>query len=135
MPRPPVVRRPMMREEVELARALGRVSYQPATFDKRFGRELAARVERDAPEISGREAECLRRVAWRYRRQLTRPARELLARVLSQEPHAARRVPLLHARKCGKTLPLEEQLLHVEPPASWAWPTRRGTGAQLSLFG
>ena len=65
-----VERRPMTDDERRMAVALGRCRFVPATFDKRFGRAIAARAELEAPKISLGEADLLRRLTKRYRRQL-----------------------------------------------------------------
>lgn len=58
------------------ARWLAHCRFAPATFDKRFARELGARLHAPEPLISWREAATLERLCWRYRGQLA----QLLAR-------------------------------------------------------
>ena len=68
--------RVMTDDELHIALALGRVSFLPATADKRFAREMHARAWNHrhggapAPTISERQGDYLRTLAHRYRRQL-----------------------------------------------------------------
>ena len=76
VPRLPVARRPMTEAEQDMAAALTPVRFVPASFDKRMGQLLAARVYASLEEggrvatISEGEAGQLRRLVQRYRRQL-----------------------------------------------------------------
>lgn len=69
----------MTDEERAIAEALApvRVSYLPATFDNRFALDLWAETLTPAPTITDRQAAHLRRMAWRYRRQLPAAIRAL----------------------------------------------------------
>jgi hypothetical protein len=69
MTRPPVARRSMTPDEIRMGTALGFVRCVPATFDKRFVGEMAARA-RDEPTITEKQATLLRRMVHKYRRQI-----------------------------------------------------------------
>lgn len=63
--------RAMTADEVTMALALGRCSFVPATFDKRFAGALWSRAKYvTEPQITAREAALLRVKVHRYRRQL-----------------------------------------------------------------
>lgn len=62
--------RPMTEREVELATALTRCRFAPATFDKRFARTIGEQAQTTARLISPRQSSTLLKVAIRYRRQL-----------------------------------------------------------------
>lgn len=74
---PTVVRRVMTDDERRMARALtpGHVSYVPGSADKRFAYTLAAIAQGTDPMITVRQAAHLRRLVWRYRRQLSAEVR------------------------------------------------------------
>lgn len=65
-----VDRRPMTDDERRMAIALGRCSFVPATAAKRFARKIAARAQLPEPKVSPGEADLLRRLTKRYRRQI-----------------------------------------------------------------
>jgi hypothetical protein len=67
---PPKPRRPMSHQEREAAAWLGRCTYLPGSFDKRFGRDMAARAERKDAQITEGQAAQIWRQVWRYRRQI-----------------------------------------------------------------
>lgn len=65
----------MTRHEREVARALGRCSFLPGSWEKRFAQDMADRADAAAAErtaISGRQALCLERLAWKFRNQMPR---------------------------------------------------------------
>lgn len=62
---------PMTAPERDLARRLGRCRFSPATFDKRFSRELAAKAEEPQATLSDNEREWMRYLEHRYRKQLS----------------------------------------------------------------
>jgi hypothetical protein len=74
-----VVYRPMTEDERTMALALGpmRVTYLPATLSERFGRDISSAAETTG-EITERQAACLRRQVWTYRRQLPEAVRALV---------------------------------------------------------
>lgn len=54
-----------------LCRALGGVTFCPGIGSKRFAREMAALAEAEpGRELTGRQAQYLEVLAWRYRRQM-----------------------------------------------------------------
>lgn len=63
-----------MTEEQSLrAQALERCTFLPASTDKRFVRDMAARSRTaHPPALTDRQAAYLTRLAWRYRRQMPR---------------------------------------------------------------
>lgn len=63
--------RPMTGEEICAALALGRCSFTPATFDKRFARDMHRRAS-DPTRATASEAqiETLKKKLHRYRRQV-----------------------------------------------------------------
>ena len=65
--------------------ALGRgaVSYLPASFDKRFARNMAALANHVDYTLTDRQRWLLWRMVYRYRRQIGRP--ELLAEAVKHE--------------------------------------------------
>jgi hypothetical protein len=48
----------------------GNVTYLPGSFDKRFGRNMAALAEAEEYALSERQRWLLWRMVWRYRRQI-----------------------------------------------------------------
>jgi hypothetical protein len=56
-------------DELTMARALAGCSFTPGTWDKRFARDLAAQL-RATEQITQAQAENLRRMVHRYRRQI-----------------------------------------------------------------
>lgn len=60
----------MTDQERSMAKALGQCSFLPGTFDKRYAGVFAFEAKRDQPEITEKEAELLRRMTYRYRRQI-----------------------------------------------------------------
>jgi hypothetical protein len=101
-----VERRPMNDDERRMAIALGRCSFVPGTFDKRFARKIAARAEIHEPKISLGEADLLRRLTRRYRRQIAEAVVALAGvptpPVPSPDP-ATDVVTVLKARAVGKS--------------------------------
>jgi hypothetical protein len=100
-----VERRPMTDDERRMAIALGRCRFLPATFDKRFAFKLATRAELQAPKISLGEADLLRRLTKRYRRQLS-PAIVALGRTPTppvRAPDPADVVTVLKPQAVGKS--------------------------------
>jgi hypothetical protein len=85
-----VDRRPMSDDEILMARHLGCCSFLPASFDKRWSRALAGEADRQDPTITEKEAELLRRMVKRYRRQID-PAVVALADKPLMGFHAAKR--------------------------------------------
>lgn len=75
----------MTNEETQLADALVRCRFQPASFDKRFARDIAAMAhQQPAKELTENQRRCLMKLVVRYRRQiederLVRLAEEALA--------------------------------------------------------
>lgn len=63
----------MTRHEREVARALSECSFLPGTWEKKFASDMGERADK-APgkPISGRQALCLERLAWKFRRQMPR---------------------------------------------------------------
>lgn len=61
----------MTPEQIEIAKALGQVTYRPASSEKRFAKNVAFLAEH-SPElpISGRQDAFMRQLAWRFRRQM-----------------------------------------------------------------
>lgn len=66
----PKSRRPMTDDERAIADALRGVTFQPASFDKRFARSMIAEAAEPATGITEPQAVLLRKFAHRYRRQL-----------------------------------------------------------------
>lgn len=62
-------RRPADEDELAMAAALARCSFTPGSWDKRFARDVAAQLRATA-YITQRQAESLRQMVHRYRRQL-----------------------------------------------------------------
>jgi hypothetical protein len=56
--------------EKERALALSGCRFTPASFDKRFARNMGGMVKAGGEQITEAEAACLERKCWRYRRQL-----------------------------------------------------------------
>jgi hypothetical protein len=69
-PKKPTTRRPMTPGERSDALALGMCRFAPATFDKRFARDLRARAQDKEPLITDAQAVVLARLAHRYRKQI-----------------------------------------------------------------
>lgn len=66
-----LVRRPITDLERDRALALGSCRFSPGTFAKRWCHMMADRVRTGAATtITEKEAECLARMAWTFRRQL-----------------------------------------------------------------
>ena len=81
----PVEYRPMAEAERELARALSGCKFTPASFDKRFARDMRGIAESLTPQVTEKQAALLRRMITRYRRQIQpasipEPERHLLAK-------------------------------------------------------
>lgn len=68
--REPAVYRAMTADEVALATALGRCSFSVGSFDKRFARDISAAAAVQQPLITAKQADLLRRLVTRYRRQI-----------------------------------------------------------------
>ena len=68
--RPAVQYRPMTTDECTMARALAEVTMVPGIPSKRFAREMAAESRSAVSQISARQAEVLRSLVYRYRRQI-----------------------------------------------------------------
>jgi hypothetical protein len=121
--------RPMTPDEVRMARALGRCSFTPATFDKRFARDIAARAEKPEPTITEAGAACLRAKVHRYRRQIAADVVALAGPLPNPEqvetsplpPDDAQRAVLeeLHAAREPQRRTLEE--LHAGRLLSLPW--------------
>jgi hypothetical protein len=64
--------RPMTPDEISMARAVSptRVTYVPATGTKRFAHCIAMEAEEPQPQITERQAQYLRDLVLRFRRQL-----------------------------------------------------------------
>lgn len=62
--------RPMTPDEVVMAAALGECSFPVASWDKRYGRGVAAQARGIVPWITAAQARHLRRMVQRYRRQV-----------------------------------------------------------------
>jgi hypothetical protein len=61
----------MTEDQREICLALGKVSYLPASFDKRFGQNLNATATLDpAKELSEKQNEWMYRLLYKYRKQL-----------------------------------------------------------------
>lgn len=74
----------MSAEEREMAIALGRCRFVPATFAKRFAADISARAEANDPQISEREAGYLRSSVYTFRRQIPRDVVSLAGDVPQQ---------------------------------------------------
>jgi hypothetical protein len=85
--------RPMTDDEVRMARALGACRFAPATFDKRFARDIAARAEKPEPTITEAGAACLRAKVHRYRRQIPADVVALAGPPAPAEPREAPPAP------------------------------------------
>lgn len=61
----------MTEDQLKICKALGEVSYLPASFDKRFGNNLCgiAQLTPDK-ELSDKQVEWMFRLLYKYRRQL-----------------------------------------------------------------
>lgn len=71
LPKVPRQRRLMTPKEIDLAAALGRCRFSPASWDKRFANDMAGlALHLVAPTITEKQAEHLQRLAHRYRGQL-----------------------------------------------------------------
>lgn len=53
-----------------MARCLGRCSFPPASPPKRFAREISLEADRLEPRITEGQAEYVRRLVYRFRRQI-----------------------------------------------------------------
>jgi hypothetical protein len=69
----------MTPDEVAMAKALGECSFPVASWDKRFGRELGAQARLFPPWVTAAQAEHLRRMVKRYRRQIPKAVVALAA--------------------------------------------------------
>lgn len=67
--REPVVRRLGTPLEIARANALSDCRFTPGTFHKRFARETCSHIALNGI-ITQKQAECIERMAWTYRRQL-----------------------------------------------------------------
>ncbi len=70
MVKAPAAYRPMSIAEQLLARALGRCTLPPASFTKRFARDLARQADQPEPKITEKQLATLFRFARRFRRQI-----------------------------------------------------------------
>lgn len=70
MTKPPVLRRPMTPQEIEMAKALGHCSFQPATGAKNFAAKISGRAYATDPQISENEARYLRDCVFTFRKQI-----------------------------------------------------------------
>lgn len=66
----PTIYRLMTAGEREMARALGRVTFVPGIRSKALARALAAEAELPPCQITEKQAEALRSLVRRYRRQI-----------------------------------------------------------------
>jgi hypothetical protein len=62
--------RPFTDKERDLALALGRCRFLPASSEKRFCLDMAAKAGTGSPVITEKQAAYLVQMAWRYRKQL-----------------------------------------------------------------
>lgn len=62
--------RPMTEREAEIARTLSGCRFTPASFEKRFARDLGAQAQSTERLISPKQSALLMKLAHRYRRQL-----------------------------------------------------------------
>lgn len=65
-----VPRRPMTKDEVQLARTLGHCRFPIASFSKRFARDMFSAAMIAEPTITERQAVYLRKMITKYRRQI-----------------------------------------------------------------
>lgn len=63
-------RTPMTDDERAVALALGKVNYLPASWDKRFGRDMAALAQQPDAALTEPQRTSLWRLRHRYRRQI-----------------------------------------------------------------
>lgn len=61
----------MTTEQIEICKALGKVRYLPASFDKRFGNNLCSlSFTQPEKELSEKQNEWMYRLLYKYRKQL-----------------------------------------------------------------
>lgn len=72
------VYRRMTADEQRMIEALARATFLPASWAKRFARDLAAQATAHEPKITDRQAEALAHLVHTYRRQLPADVRGLL---------------------------------------------------------
>lgn len=75
----PVERRPVTPDESEAIKCLQTVRYTPASFDKRFARDIEG-----ATEITEKQAGQVWRIFKRYRRQIVHPRKGELLGIAEQ---------------------------------------------------
>lgn len=83
----------MTEAERQMGQALGRCAFVPASFDKRWCRAIAFVAAGEEPSITPKEAELLRTMVQRYRRQIE-PAVVALAADPAPEAAAPPAAPL-----------------------------------------
>jgi hypothetical protein len=105
----------MTHAEQQLAKALARCTFIPASFDKRFAKDIRARAEMEPPTITEKQAALMREKVRRYRRQI--PAED----VPEDERYLIEKRPsyvdLPKCPKCGgPSVPSERALRGDERP-------------------
>lgn len=73
-----------------LIQNLRRCSFLPASFDKRFARNVGHIADRTAGELTDRQRSCLNSLVYRYRRQIPAPIVAKAALRLADEQAAYR---------------------------------------------
>lgn len=66
----PLERTPMTALEQDAARALGKCTYLPGSFEKRFARDMASHASSESPQITERQRAWLWKQVYRYRKQI-----------------------------------------------------------------
>lgn len=100
--------------ERDIARALGRCTYQPASWDKRFARDIAYASDNPEVEATDRQRWWLHRLAVRYRRQMPARLVEAATAWLAEnldEPPKVRKRKNGHRTRSSERAPAQRALL------------------------
>ena len=67
----PVVKQRANEITILRAKALANCTFLPASWDKRFARDMARQANAETPVFSEKQIENINRLAWKYRRQIS----------------------------------------------------------------
>lgn len=104
-----------------LIQNLRQCTFLPASFDKRFARNMGHIAERTAGELTDRQRSCLNALVYRYRRQIPTPIVAKAALRLAAEQAAFR----LGVLKAPISLPIERALTPAQNPLDGLFSTER----------
>lgn len=109
MKKPPAIFRKMTDTEVEAVLALARVRYPPATFHKRFARDMQGFANQPIPQCTDRQIEVVRKMLHRYRRQIPGHAEMLAAATRG-------RLMPIYVYRCEKCETKQEGFFNLSEP-------------------